>query len=172
MADLQSIQAQGARALQDAARLLAGLDAERYGRSRPEIGSEGIGAHVRHVLEFYGCLLDGIADGRVDYDARPREERLETDPAAAAARAEQLAARLTALESDGPLRVIHDRGSDDEEDAASSIARELRFVSSHAVHHYAIVGLILRMDGDAPADDFGVAPSTLRHRGRMGLGSA
>jgi hypothetical protein len=46
--------------------------------------------------------------------------------------------------------------------AASSLARELQFTLSHTVHHYALIALILRLQGFAPPADFGVAPATLQ----------
>ena len=45
----------------------------------------------------------------------------------------------------------------------STIRRELQFLVSHTVHHYALIGLILKtMDVSVP-ENFGVAPSTLKH---------
>jgi hypothetical protein len=32
--------------------------------------------HLRHVLEFYQCFLDGLTS-RIDYDARKRDEVIE-----------------------------------------------------------------------------------------------
>jgi hypothetical protein len=43
---------------------------------------------------------------------------------------------------------------------ASSLGRELHFLVSHTVHHYAIVRLLLE-NPDAVDHAFGVAPSTL-----------
>jgi uncharacterized damage-inducible protein DinB len=44
----------------------------------------------------------------------------------------------------------------------SSVGRELQHLINHTVHHYAFVALILRLQGVAIEDDFGVAPSTLQ----------
>jgi hypothetical protein len=46
---------------------------------------------------------------------------------------------------------------------ASTVARELQFLLSHTVHHYALIALILRLQGFEPGEEFGVAPSTLAH---------
>ena len=45
----------------------------------------------------------------------------------------------------------------------STIERELKFLVSHTVHHYAIIALQLRHQGVEPGPEFGVAPSTLRY---------
>ena len=49
----------------------------------------------------------------------------------------------------------------------SSVRRELQFLLSHTVHHHALVKELLRARGRAIGADFGVAPSTLEHRGRL-----
>jgi hypothetical protein len=43
----------------------------------------------------------------------------------------------------------------------STIKRELQFLVSHTVHHFAIIKPLLLRDGVAVDDRFGVAPSTL-----------
>jgi hypothetical protein len=50
----------------------------------------------------------------------------------------------------------------------SSLARELRSVASHTVHHFALVALQLRLAGVAVDPRFGVAPSTWAHWQRAG----
>jgi hypothetical protein len=45
----------------------------------------------------------------------------------------------------------------------SSVGRELQALLGHTVHHYAIIALLLRVEGIEPGEEFGVAPSTLAH---------
>jgi hypothetical protein len=45
----------------------------------------------------------------------------------------------------------------------SSAERELQFLLSHTVHHYALIALMLRTQGYEPGAEFGVAPSTLAY---------
>ena len=45
----------------------------------------------------------------------------------------------------------------------SSISRELQVLSSHTVHHFALIAMTLRMHGLEVDPDFGMAPSTLRY---------
>lgn len=127
-----------------------------------------LGPHLRHVIEHYEALLTGLDDGLVDYDARPRDRRVERDPALARSRCEQLAdsyaARLSRPWPD-TLVVACDAGVDgaDRHLAGSTPARELLFVASHAVHHYALLRLALAPLGLHLPDGVGKAPSTLRH---------
>jgi hypothetical protein len=36
-----------------------------------------VGPHLRHCVDHFDLLLDGWRSGSVDYDARPRDARLE-----------------------------------------------------------------------------------------------
>jgi hypothetical protein len=158
--------------LRGLAAVLGQLPADAYARRRPEVKSEGVGAHVRHVLDFYGCLIDQMSTGSVDYDQRPRDSDLEGDPTLALARIDEISAHLSTLEADAAVLVAHDSPQGADAFGASSIQRELRFIASHAVHHFAIVAMLLRLDGFEVDAEFGVAPSTLEHLRRAGLDSA
>ena len=46
----------------------------------------------------------------------------------------------------------------------SSVGRELQFLVSHTVHHYALIRLLLEDHGIYAGEEFGVAPSTLAHQ--------
>lgn len=147
--------------------LLGRLTDEDYaavGQSR--IGSS-IGAQVRHVLDHYSCLLAGIEEGVVDYDARTRDPRLELDRGRARATFTAHQAALARLDPDGPLFVqIHPGPHADlpGKTAGSSLHRELQFVLLHTVHHYAMIAVELRLRGLPCEPDLGVAPATLGHR--------
>jgi hypothetical protein len=57
--------------------IVRSLDDEDFAIGRG--GQSSVGAHLRHNLDFVNALLNGIAARRVDYNARPRDPRLETD---------------------------------------------------------------------------------------------
>lgn len=62
--------------------------------------------------------------------------------------------------------VVQLRGGLDGEDnfiSFSSLARELLFLASHAVHHYAVIKMHCAAQGISLGEDFGKAPSTVRH---------
>lgn len=133
----------------------------------PYRGHSPMGAQYRHVLEHYQSLLDGLAAGCVNYDARARDARLETDRRFALATTRDLLARLATLPLvTDPALVVHlDSGGGAAPDwRASSLGRELQFLASHTVHHYALIALLLEGLGEPVPDDFGVAPSTLAYR--------
>ena len=63
--------------LQQALALLDQMDDETFSTSPPGLAPHRVGSHLRHVLEFYQCFLDGLATSRIDYDARKRDESIE-----------------------------------------------------------------------------------------------
>lgn len=133
----------------------------------------GAGSHFRHIHDLYLCFLRDVESGQVDYDRRQRDERFERDPRHALRHLRQTFSNLERLVSSaasgaGPFdleRAIevkmdvepHDR----EPFTHSTPLRELRFLLSHTIHHYALIAMILKVQGFDCGERFGVAPSTL-----------
>lgn len=155
--------------LEQGVALLSRIDDAAYTACSPPLYGSGVGGHLRHCLEHYRQLLDGLSEGRVDYDARGRDRRVERDRGLALRQAKAIASALTALEEglegqvlmtrmdcgDGMRRETHWQ--------RSTLGRELQFMVSHTTHHYALIALILRHQGIEPGPTFGVAASTLQH---------
>jgi len=126
-----------------------------------------VGAHFRHCLDFYDSFLVGLGSGRIDYDDRKRDPSSESDPVSAAERFQEIVRALEAIpEQDGdrPLSVRGD-GSPEGDTGwfRSTVGRELQFLLSHTIHHFALIGFMLRAEGFEIDASFGVAPSTLRY---------
>jgi hypothetical protein len=126
-----------------------------------------IGGHFRHCLEFATCLLKGIETGQIDYNARERDQRLETDRKYAISGFTEAVNVLERFSPQpvGRLLLVKPEDVFAEEDlwCPSSVERELEFLQSHTVHHYALIAFKLRAMNFAVPPEFGVAPSTLRH---------
>lgn len=154
--------------------VLEGIDAGVY-TAPPPVPMGTIGGHFRHCLEFFERFLAGLESGRVNYDARERDPRVEVEPLYARDRLAAVAERLRALpetEAERPLDAIHDHDGDQAPAGRSSVRRELDFLASHTTHHYALIGVLMRLHGAEPDADFGVAASTLAHRRRQGTGDS
>ena len=127
-----------------------------------------IGGHTRHCVEFYQVFLAGLDSGRIDYDARARDVRIENDLPHAVAALRHTAGHLREVSSSQDtmhlLRVIENHTGSDSDWSATSVGRELRFLLSHTVHHCALIAILLRLRGCEVPEGFGIAPSTLRHR--------
>ncbi|TGG92781.1 hypothetical protein E4656_11665 [Natronospirillum operosum] len=170
--------------LQQLASLLDRLRDSEY--APPEAGDQTIGRHVRHVLAHYHCLLAALHDPShrtvpLDYEQRHRDRRPEQSVAVgreALASLQNRLRRLGASTLPEHLTVAYpcDADLDPATDAAadplnlplpSSPERELAFLSSHTVHHLALIGHLATLsDVEVPAS-FGVHPSTLRHQRRV-----
>jgi uncharacterized damage-inducible protein DinB len=139
--------------------VIAHLDDAHYRLERAREVSGSVGGHVRHCLDHVAALISGLESGYVDYDIRVRGTAIESRREAALA---EIARLITGLEGvarcspDTPVWV--DVGSADF--APSTLARELAFVSSHTIHHFALVALLLHDVGVRVPARFGYAPST------------
>lgn len=127
-------------------------------------------AHLRHVLEFYEAFIDAAATGFLDYDARRRDPQIERSRTIALERIQTLAAQLQNLSPSVQDSFLEVRIEDADPALGqecwlcSSIGRELQFLSSHTVHHFALIAVALRAHDIAVPADFGVSPATLRYR--------
>lgn len=146
-------------------RLLAALGAERYTTRIPNCYNSSIGGHVRHILEHYQAFVQGVEDGRLDYEKRVRDPLVESDPAYAGALFEAVAQRLEEFAPTLANRTLaYCVESTPGVASATSALRELEFLLSHTVHHYALVAVMARLQGLEPEPTFGVAPSTLKYQ--------
>lgn len=122
-----------------------------------------IGAHFRHNVDFVNNFLRGIESGKIDYNNRERDLRIETDREYARERTTEVIEKLSNLSNETLASSILVRSEVDENAFhPSSVARELEFLHSHTIHHYAIVAEKLRSAAVDVDFEFGVAPSTLK----------
>ena len=122
------------------------------------------GAHTRHFLDFVDCLLAGIDAQRIDYTARKRRPEVETHREVGRRQIDHAIdglERIRALDGRTPIEVRPEPGQDW---TRSSLSREMQFVSTHVIHHYALIRLTLAQRGIEAPPEFGVAPSTLAYR--------
>ncbi|NNE69553.1 MAG: DinB family protein [Rhodothermales bacterium] len=154
--------------LRQALVLLDSISDAQFTECRPPFFESGIGDHLRHIIEHYQCFLAGLPEGRVNYDARKRDGEIARDRAHAGLVVQGLLDGFQEMPgADDDLEVCldgSDNGGDEDPWSRSTARRELQYLQAHTVHHYALIAFILRLQGCPPPPDFGVAPSTLRHR--------
>jgi len=148
--------------------LLRSVNDEVYRRRQAVPQGASLGAHYRHVLDHFQCLLQGLQSGQIDYDQRGRNPQIENSTHEALVATEDLISQFDALPGSalaGECTVIYSVGYGDSEGftASSNVAREIMFCVGHAIHHYAILKLVAATAGVALPYEFGVAPSTLKH---------
>lgn len=154
--------------------LLENLADNIYRNNHHDYFQSGIGKHFRHVLDHY-IGFSTSENRRIDYDHRERDYRLETDRYYAMEIADEMIKYLENI-THSPLslttvvEVKCNEGCDNNGDSlwsASTIKRELGFLISHTIHHYAIIALLLRIQGVTPPANLGIAPSTLKFQDLM-----
>jgi len=159
---------ENAALLESAVTLLEGLSPDGFATADPRCLGGSIGGHTRHCLEFYGCFLGGLGTGHIDYDARARSARIERELPHALEALRRTAARLRRTswghDTGKPLYVIENHDGGDTGWSLTSVGRELQFLLSHTIHHFALIAILLRLQGREVPESLGVAPSTLRHR--------
>ncbi len=149
--------------------LLDNVDDESYSRKEEGPWGSSIGAHYRHILDHFLCLIEGLWDGEINYDQRGRSREIETSIQAARIATNNLIEALAAIPRDvlkQECTVIYSIGYDNNEalPVGSVVARELMFCVGHAIHHYAIMKLLCSTRSVALACEFGIAPSTLKYQ--------
>lgn len=152
--------------------IVEGLGPERF--AQPVGRHAAVGSHLRHCLDHFDCFFDGLSRGTLDYDARIRRAAWETDAAVALEVIADFEQRLATLApqligaANAPLAVWQSvaSGAEARRCAQSSVDRELAFLSSHTIHHLALMRVVIDMAGwnDAAPAEVGVAYSTRAHQ--------
>lgn len=146
--------------------LLEKLPSDLYSLPKELLSNSTVGEHIRHILEFYTCLVSGTQKGNICYDDRKRDRLIETDISYAMNTIAYLILFLGNIKCDQSLSTEVNYSTAPEEKSAvqSSLYRELAYVLDHAVHHLAIIKIGLHGDDIQMDSNFGLAPSTIRFR--------
>lgn len=148
--------------------LLEKIEDEAFSQPLQLFNGSSIGQHFRHIVDFYGCLVQGVLDGRIDYANRQRDTRVETETAYAIEKLHQYARQVTLMPEEKSVEILADFSSDFNEPrpvVLSTVGRELMYAYDHAVHHLAMIkmGLKAALPSVEVDPSLGVAPSTLKH---------
>lgn len=123
------------------------------------------GSHMRHIIDHYQSLMTGFGINNIDYDSRLRGSNIESNPCEAIKKIAEIASWIEQLSTDDfnkPLLLSSEVSikSKNVQTVTTSLARELIFVGSHAVHHYAMISQITFAQKASFDQNFGLAPST------------
>jgi hypothetical protein len=151
--------------------LLSELDDATYCAIAEKPYGSSIGQHYRHVLEHFVSVANALLTGTIDYDHRERNREWETSVATATSATMSLLDVFRALTPEqlrGSCIVRYTVGYYGEPEIFdNSFAREVAYAVSHAVHHFAIIRFVAAAFNIVVPDEFGIAPSTLKHRGMV-----
>ncbi|XOV80456.1 MAG: hypothetical protein ACFHVJ_05765 [Aestuariibacter sp.] len=143
---------------------LTNINDTHYCEVKSPLFSSSAGTHFRHVLDHYLALMHR-PQGIINYNIRHRFSKAESSTQAALVVIDDIAHWLLQLNGQDlqeNVQVISEIAVDEVQNAetTSTLARELVFVSSHAVHHYSIIKVISTLQNVSLPADFGIAPAT------------
>ena len=157
--------------------LLTEITDKAYTRKVPIAFNASIGGHYRHCLDHFRSLLDSTPDGDLNYDHRERGTLVENDRFAALNATRELRERYERLGSACVTRALTvtcktSYATNGSQIAPSTVGREIMYSVAHAVHHYALIGVMGGIMGLQMPPGFGVAPSTLKHQAEVAKAAA
>ena len=127
-----------------------------------------IGQHVRHILEFYQSVFNGLDTKTVNYDNRKRNLLIETDNQYAIQVIDEINASLALDILDETLVLEGNFCAEEgkETEIKTTLFRELAYCLEHSIHHQALIKVgLLEVNCLSFIDDtFGLAPATIRYR--------
>ncbi|MDX1953147.1 MAG: DinB family protein [Verrucomicrobiota bacterium] len=149
--------------------LLGQISDETYVRKLPVAFNASVGGHYRHCLDHFRSLLASAAAGDLDYDQRERGTWIENDRFAALNATRELRRGYEELDTGLLSRPLAVKGktsyaASGSQISPSTVGRETMYAVAHAVHHYALIGIMAGLMGVPLPAGFGVAPSTIRYQ--------
>ena len=148
--------------LSEFTRIIDSLPAESYSTPCTQLSGASIGAHTRHIIELYQCLLDGYERGEVSYDKRQRNKLIERDSKYAIQCIDFIQDHLEKPEK--VLAVEYELRSNTVR-LNSNYSRELMYNLEHTIHHEALIRVAIESHTSVLLPvEFGVAPSTIEYR--------
>ncbi len=151
--------------------LISSLTDEQYTHVASPYVSSSIGEHFRHIVDLFYSVMNGIESGVVDYDKRRRGAPIETSREKALAELDGIIKWMgniweysqgSLVDAGKPVMVITEVTLQETESAKieSTYIRELIFASSHAVHHFSVIGIVAKLQGVTVDGSLGIAPAT------------
>ena len=149
--------------LQKGVQLLKSISDETYADDSFGPYYASIGCHIRHILDVYSCILQGISSKKIDLTARERNIEVELQTNLGINYFNSVIDQLKNLHQDYDLsellEVTDDLGLGNET-TTYTLGSILMQAQSHTTHHYASIGyLIYQLNIALPTKDFGFNPS-------------
>lgn len=151
--------------LQQAKTYLTSVSEQQYTQIISPYFMSSAGAHMRHILDHYYAIINGLSEGLIDYDKRSRGGIIESCPKAALQSIQEISDflnALTAQQLQQTIKLSTEISVTDKQVAIvdTSLAREIIFTGSHAVHHLATIKHIAQAQEIDVEGSLGIAPAT------------
>jgi len=148
-------------------KLLNAIDDSQYSNNSVAPYYSSIGIHMRHILDVFDCIFEGLETKKVDLAARKRNELAENKVSFGLIYFDEIIKKLESLQNenlDVVVEVKDDLGMG-VVTANYTLASALIQAHSHAIHHFASIGYVISQLGiNLPDTDFGYNPTTPRSK--------
>lgn len=132
------------RTLQKAHYILANLSDEQLSNTSVPPYYSSIGSHVRHILDFYNCILNRDVNNRIDLTSRCRNREVENCCNQALDYLNNIMEELKILcDSLNEMVIVMDDLGLGNIEMTYTLAAAFSQANSHTIHHYAIINYIL-----------------------------
>ncbi|MGQ0827350.1 MAG: hypothetical protein ACT4ON_03030 [Bacteroidota bacterium] len=144
--------------------ILNQIKEEDYKLSLKTLKGASIGKHVRHIVEFYECLLFNSSDNIVNYDDRKRNILLEENVKYTLDYITEIIDTLEKIETNKRILLVSNYQGQNIS-MESSLYREITYNIEHTVHHLAIINITIPIHFGYIylSENFGYADSTIQY---------
>ena len=131
--------------LNKAIALIDAVDAKTYRDDSVGPYYSSIGSHIRHTLDFFDCIINGLDTNDIDLTARKRNEILSRNKEAARDHIYEIQKTLVSYMDVNTDYLVHvtDNLGQGKVTVNYTLESILAYANSHAIHHYAVIGYIL-----------------------------
>jgi hypothetical protein len=151
--------------LQTLQSILNQIEEADYKKELTILKAASIGKHVRHIIEFYECLLFSPVNETINYDIRKRNLLLEENVVYATNFITEIIDQIERIELNKRLILVSQYNGENFS-MESSLYREITYNIEHTVHHLAIISMVIPLHFDyiILSKNFGYADSTIQYR--------
>jgi hypothetical protein len=146
---------------------LVQTDTADYTKPLNILSGSTIGMHVRHIVEFYQCLIKASATETLNYDGRDRNLQIENDIDFASNVIHESCKFIDSISENKSIVLLTSQDLDDTiMEIPTNIFREMTYLIEHTIHHMAIIKMayISSLSNILLPENFGVAYSTIKHK--------
>jgi hypothetical protein len=144
--------------------ILQQIKDEDYKLEVKTLRNSTIGKHVRHIIEFYKCLLFESENNIVNYDNRKRNLLLEQNVKYTLDYIVEITDELEKIKSNTRLH-LSSTYNGTTINTETSLFREITYNIEHTVHHLAIISIAIPIHFNYIqfSENFGYAESTIQY---------
>ena len=140
-----------------------------YKKPLENLSHSSIGQHVRHIIEFYQCMMNGYEKSVINYDRRVRDKMIEESREFAVQCIHKILFDIKSIEMNKSLSLEVSYEQDKETSSlllSTTFERELVYNIEHAIHHMALIKIGMKELNPELVlpKEFGVAASTIKHQ--------